>query len=73
VKRLNIKSSREKLGLTQKQVAKLAQISESYYNEIEKGKKTPAIAVASRVAQVLMISPLIFFKSEFADSDKKVV
>jgi transcriptional regulator with XRE-family HTH domain len=73
VKKLNIKSSREKLGLTQKQVAELAQISKSYYNEIEKGKKRPTIPVAGRVAQVLMISPLIFFEARFADGDKKVV
>lgn len=69
---MNLKSIRLKLDLTQEQVAEIANISQPYYNEIEKGKKTPAIPVAVRIASALKVSPAIFFQNNFAKSDKNV-
>lgn len=45
--------TRKKAGLTQAQVAKLVGIDRSFYVYIERGKRTPSLRVAIRIAQVL--------------------
>lgn len=46
MKRFNLKSFREKQGLTQQQMADKLGISKSYYVDIELGKSEPSFRVA---------------------------
>lgn len=61
-----LKKARVSLNLNQREVAQLANISPSYYNEIEKGKKKPSYDVMKRLAVVLKSDPSIFFTSDVA-------
>lgn len=49
----NLKKQREKKGLTQVQVARKAQISESAYQNYETGKRLPNVHTALLIAQAL--------------------
>ncbi len=49
-----------KEGLTQKELAKRANLSEAYISQILSGKKTPTITVAKRIAEVLNL-PVSYF------------
>ena len=65
-----LKKARIALGLKQNEVARSANISTSYYNEIEKGKKKPSYEVMKRIAIVLRSDPTtLFYASEFAYSE----
>ncbi len=48
-----LKECREKLSLTQKQVAELVGIPEQVYQRYEYGKRIPTAIVACRIAKVL--------------------
>lgn len=48
-----LKKQREKIGLTQKQVANKAGISENGYQNYEAGKRTPNVYTAQLIAQAL--------------------
>lgn len=48
--------ARKKLGLTQEALAKQAQIERTYLVNIEKGKHTPSLPVADRIAKALNTS-----------------
>ncbi len=50
-----IRTKREKLGLSQYKLAKLAEITQPFMNEIESGKKSPSIEVFFRICEVLDI------------------
>ena len=50
-----IKNKRKKLGLSQKQLAKLVGITQPFMNEIEHGKKSPSVEVLQKICQVLSI------------------
>ncbi|WAM36575.1 helix-turn-helix domain-containing protein [Caldicellulosiruptor acetigenus] len=51
-----IRHLRKEKGLTQKELAKLTGISQSYISELEAGIKTnPSIEIAKRIAEVLEI------------------
>lgn len=50
-----IRTKREKLGLSQYKLAKLAEITQPFMNEIENGKKSPSIEVFFRICEVLDI------------------
>jgi putative transcriptional regulator len=52
---INLKPIRIAKKLTQKEVAKIVGISTSFYNEIENGKRRPAVAKAKKIAKVLEI------------------
>lgn len=49
----NLKKQREKIGLTQVQVARKAQISESAYQNYELGKRHPNVYTAILIAKAL--------------------
>jgi len=52
----NIKKLRQKLGLTQKELAEKAGLSVSYLTDIENGRERPAIKTLARIAKVLGVS-----------------
>lgn len=62
--RLWLKDFRNKRKLTQEEVAKLSDISRSFYTHIEKGTKTPSVDVAKKIAKTLEFEWTLFFVSE---------
>jgi len=51
----NIKSAREKVGLTQDEVAQKANIHVSYYSRIERGVVNPSYEVLENIFKVLKV------------------
>ncbi|MFT8319296.1 MAG: helix-turn-helix transcriptional regulator [Bacillus sp. (in: firmicutes)] len=49
----NIRDIRIKRGLTQKEFASMLNISYDYLNKLERGKKTPSLTLAVRMARSL--------------------
>jgi transcriptional regulator with XRE-family HTH domain len=50
---LNVKSQREKMGLTLRDVAKKVNLSPSYLSQIENNKTFPSLSAAKNIADVL--------------------
>ena len=59
---MNIKERREQLGLSQKELAKRAKISQSFLCDIEQGRCKPSIDTAIKIAQVLNVADIKFFE-----------
>jgi len=53
--------------LTHQRIAELAEISRSYYTEIESGEKNPSVPMAKRIAKALKFDWTLFFKDECRD------
>lgn len=63
---------RKKAGLTQEQMARLIGIDRGFYAHIEKGRRTPSLPVALRIAQILGRSvEEIFWASDVAFRHKE--
>lgn len=52
----NISKLREEKGLSQEKLADLLQISVGHLNKVERGKRTPSLKLAVRIAKVLNCS-----------------
>lgn len=64
--------AREKQGLTQKQIAEKLGISESYYCQLENGKRRMSLPVALQIAAILKTTPNdIFWPDNFAERQVK--
>ena len=50
---MNIREKREELGLSQKELAKKIDITQSFLCDIEQGRSKPSIDVAIKLAKVL--------------------
>ena len=61
---LNIKERREQLGISQKELAEKADISQSFLCDIEQGRSKPSIDTAVKLADALTISDIKFFEGE---------
>jgi transcriptional regulator with XRE-family HTH domain len=61
---LNIKERREQLGISQKELADRAGISQSFLCDIEQGRCKPSIDTAVRLAKELDIKDIKFFETE---------
>ena len=61
---LNIKEKREELGISQKELAEKADISQSFLCDIEQGRSKPSIDTAVKLADALDISDIKFFEAE---------
>lgn len=61
---MNIKERREQLGLSQKELAEKAKISQSFLCDIEQGRCKPSIDTAIKIAQVLDVADIKFFETE---------
>lgn len=59
---LNIKERREQLGISQKELAEKAEISQSFLCDIEQGRSKPSIDTAIKIAQVLNVADIKFFE-----------
>ena len=61
---MNIKEKREQLGISQKELAEKADISQSFLCDIEQGRSKPSIDTAVKLADALSISDIKFFETE---------
>ena len=52
----NLTYFRKKIGFKQSRVAQEVNITPAYYNQLEKGKRTPSLKVALRIAKTLRCS-----------------
>lgn len=59
---MNIKERRERLGISQKELAERAKISQSFLCDIEQGRCKPSIDTAIKIAQVLNVADIKFFE-----------
>ena len=59
---MNIKKRREQLGISQKELAEKADISQSFLCDIEQGRSKPSIDTALKIAEVLNIGDIKFFE-----------
>jgi transcriptional regulator with XRE-family HTH domain len=61
---VNIKERREQLGISQKELAERAKISQSFLCDIEQGRCKPSIDTAVKLAGVLEITDIKFWSAE---------
>ena len=61
---MNIKRRREELGISQKELAERAKISQSFLCDIEQGRCKPSIDTAVKLAEVLEITDIRFWVAE---------
>lgn len=61
---VNIKARREELGISQKELAERAKISQSFLCDIEQGRCKPSIDTAVKLAEVLEITDINFWSAE---------
>lgn len=61
---VNIKARREELGISQKELAERAKISQSFLCDIEQGRCKPSIDTAVKLAEVLEITDIKFWGTE---------
>ena len=61
---MNIKEKRERLGISQKELAEKVGISQSFLCDIEQGRSKPSIDTAVKIADALGISDIKFFETE---------
>lgn len=61
---VNIKARREQLGISQKELAERAKISQSFLCDIEQGRCKPSIDTAVKLAEVLEITDIKFWGAE---------
>ena len=59
---MNIKEKRERLGISQKELAEKVGISQSFLCDIEQGRSKPSIDTAIKIAQVLNVTEIKFFE-----------
>lgn len=59
-----LKEKREKLNLTQEDVAEKAEITRAYYTMIENDKRDPSVLVAKKIGQVIGFDWTNFFGNE---------
>ena len=57
-----MQNRRDELGLTQKMVADMVGITHGTYSYIEKGKKTPSVKLAKKLADVLGVAWMAFYE-----------
>ena len=58
---MNIREKREKLGMSQKELAEKCGIAKSTMCDIEQGRSNPSLPVAVKIAQVLKENSIQFF------------
>lgn len=61
---VNIKARREELGISQKELAERAKISQSFLCDIEQGRCKPSLDTAVKLAGVLEITDIKFWSAE---------
>lgn len=61
---MNIKEKREKLGISQKALAKKVGISQSFLCDIEQGRCKPSLVTALKLAKALKVKDIKFFEGK---------
>ncbi len=61
---MKIKDRREQLGISQKELAERAKISQSFLCDIEQGRCKPSINTALKIAKALDVDNIKFFEEE---------
>lgn len=61
-----LKEARRVRGLTTYEVASRAGVSQGYYSQIENGSRRASVAVAKRIAAVLLFDWTMFFRDSAA-------
>ena len=61
---MNVRERREQLGISQKELAERAKISQSFLCDIEQGRCKPSIDTAVKLAQVLDVHDIQFWSAE---------
>ena len=61
---MKIRERREQLGISQKELAEKAGISQSFLCDIEQGRCKPSIDTAVKLAQVLDVSDNAFWSAK---------
>lgn len=56
---VQLKETREKKGLTQAEVAKLAKVTETFYAMTERGEANPSVAKLNRILKALGLKILV--------------
>ncbi|MEW6624380.1 MAG: helix-turn-helix transcriptional regulator [Bacillota bacterium] len=64
-----LKSLREEQGLTQGQLASMAEVSPGLIGQIESGKVQPSLTTLEKIAQALSISPCYFILNDAGTAD----
>lgn len=70
--RIWLRNYRNQKKLTQEEVAKLSDISRSFYTHLENGTKTPSVDVAKKIAKTLEFDWTLFFNTECSLKEHKV-
>ncbi|MBX9972109.1 MULTISPECIES: helix-turn-helix transcriptional regulator [Cytobacillus] len=65
-----LKKFRSNRKLTQEEVAKLCNISRSFYTQIENGTKTPSVDVAKKIAKTLEFNWVLFFENTCSSGEQ---
>mgnify|MGYP000955034759 CR=1 FL=1 len=61
---MKIKDKREQLGISQKELAERAKMSQSFLCDIEQGRSKPSIDTALKIAKALDVDNIKFFEEE---------
>lgn len=64
---------RKQKKFTHQQVADLAGIKRQYYGMIENGERTPSVATAKKIAEILGFEWTLFFESDGNKTLPKVI
>lgn len=67
-RRMALVNARRHAGLTQAEVAARVGITQQHYSLIEIGRRTPALDVALRIANVLEADPRVLFADVLEES-----
>lgn len=60
-----IRSTRASMGISQMELAQMADMSQSFLASVEAGKKQPSVMTLLRIAKALGINPASFFPRDF--------
>jgi transcriptional regulator with XRE-family HTH domain len=60
----NLKTIRNKAGLSQMRLAEHCDTTAQYINEIEAGRKFPSVGMIEKIAAALKVRPTLFFFDE---------
>ncbi|MCM3168994.1 helix-turn-helix domain-containing protein [Peribacillus frigoritolerans] len=62
---------RNKVNLTQDEVATQANIKRPYYTQIESGVRSPSVKVAKEIAEIIGFDWTLFFENNCSDLKRK--
>ena len=68
----NLRTEREKLGLSAEELANRVHVSRSYITLLENGKRSPGKILLSKIARALRLERQIVVKWYLADQAKKL-